>query len=275
MHKISVLLPVKNCETYILECVESVLNQSYPNFELLIIDDYSTDNTLTIIKKIVDNRIKIIQNQGFVDNLNLGIEKSSGSFIARMDADDIMGINRLAMQLEIMKSYPDVVVCSTEVKLISTDYVVNDIPFKEHLRGIIKDPLALMMHGNIVIHPTVMLRKDFLIKNSLKYQDYQYAEDYKLWFEIAKNGGLFYTIPENLLFYRLSKNQVSSVFSKEMRQMGIVIKKEVIEHVILQNRIITNSDMLHLFRNQVLLYHDSFITFESISSFYFNLLYDK
>ena len=94
---ISVVLPVFNVEQYIEECIESILNQSYVFFELLIIDDCSTDNTLEILRSFKDNRINIIEksnNKGLVDSLNLGLDLAKGKYIVRIDGDDINTLKR-------------------------------------------------------------------------------------------------------------------------------------------------------------------------------------
>lgn len=114
---LTVLLVVRNCENYIKDCVSSVLKQSYKKFELLIINDNSTDKTQLIIESIHDERIRLINNKtDYISSLNLGIELSKGKYIARMDGDDIMMPRRLKKQIEVMEKHNDVSVCATWIQ---------------------------------------------------------------------------------------------------------------------------------------------------------------
>lgn len=274
MPKISVLLPVKNGEKYIKESISSILNQTYQDFEILLMNDVSTDNTLNIIKSFNDDRIKIHTNEGFIDNLNRGIDLASGEFIVRMDVDDIMRSDRLMSQLEIMDSYKNIIICSSHVKLISDEYDIDNLIIsKNKMSGLIDDPLKLMVLGNIVYHPTVMIRKSFLISQDIKYQNYEYAEDYKLWFEIAKSGGEFYVIPKELLSYRLSEGQVSQQHGKKMLLQSNKIKQEIIEYLIEKNTFSTNCNLPVLYQNLISLVDDELMSFESMTTIYFNIFF--
>ena len=112
MPEISVVMPVYNCEQYVGKAVESILKQSFKDFELIVIDDGSTDNTLDAILEVVksDRRLRLIQtdNRGIVDSLNTGVSIANGNFIARMDGDDISRSNRFQVQLDEMKRNPNV-----------------------------------------------------------------------------------------------------------------------------------------------------------------------
>ena len=109
MPEITVLMPVRNGERYIKESIDSVLNQTLTDFEFLIIDDGSTDRTVEIIQGYTDKRIRLVRKEHqFIQNLNEGLELASGSYIARMDADDIMHTERLRIQLKRMKKNPDI-----------------------------------------------------------------------------------------------------------------------------------------------------------------------
>lgn len=229
MQKISVILPVKNGKKYISEAIESVLYQTCKDFELLIFDDDSTDRTLEIIKTYDDPRVKVFTGKnGFIANLNKGIEISAGQYIARMDADDIMNPIRLETQLEIMETRK-VDVCASWINIFGEGF--NSF-IQRNIAGLIESPVEKMVTGNFIAHPTVMLRKEFLIKNKLSYADYQYAEDYKLWFEIAKKGGIFYMEPEALLFYRISKDQVTRTHKQETIKNATIIQKEIIDYLL-------------------------------------------
>ena len=201
--KISIILPVYNAGKYLKDCIDSVINQSFKDFELLAIDDGCTDNCMKILESYNDNRIRIHhKGHNFIRTLNWGILNAKGKYIARMDADDIMHIDRLRIQYNIMQSDSQIDICSTWVKIF------GDIPYSlksdQSLMGYIRHPLLFLLRKNFICHPSIMIRKAFLMENGLLYENYAYAEDYKLWIEAAKKNALFYiyvkcnTIPKIL-----------------------------------------------------------------------------
>ena len=191
MCEISVVMPVYNAEMHIKGAIESVLEQSFVDFEFILIDDGSTDRTSSIIQSYNDKRVRLIQNShNFIESLNLGIENSLGKYMARMDGDDIMHIDRLKIQYAIMQEYPDVTVCGTWMNSIGTYSQTNGL--LSTLSGLVEQPLLKFTKGNFLFHPTTMIRMDFLKKNALKYENCPYAEDFKFWVEIAKSGGSIY-----------------------------------------------------------------------------------
>lgn len=225
MPKISVLLPIKNGAIHLHECMDSILNQTFRDFELLIFDDDSHDKTLEIINSYKDHRIIIYSGKdGFVANLNKGLEVSKGEYIARMDADDIMNPIRLETQLERMEALK-IDVCASWLRMFGR-YTETYIKTYD-LTGILKDPLPELAKKNCFAHPSVMMRKEFLIKNNLRYEDYPFTEDYKLWFEIAKKGGVFYVEPQTLLSYRVSSAQVSIANESEMVKEAAKVQHEI------------------------------------------------
>ena len=230
MYKISVLLPVKNGEKYISESIDSILQQSYSDFELLIIDDDSTDRTLEIVNSYSDSRIKVFKGtEGFISNLNLGIEVSDCSFLARMDADDIMYPERLENQIRIMENYK-VDICSSWMTVFGEGF---DAFLLDNLEGIIVDPLKWLLYKNFISHPTTMIRKGFLLDKALRYDHgYPCAEDYKLWFEIAKKNGVFYVDRVPCLKYRISTDQVTSIRKQEMKRQSAKIQNEIFEYLL-------------------------------------------
>jgi glycosyltransferase involved in cell wall biosynthesis len=212
---VSVLMPAYNCEAYIKEAIESIINQTFHDFELIVVDDGSTDGTLNVIKSFTDNRVVCVKNshRGIVTALNTGLRIARGKYIARMDADDISYSNRLQKQYDWMESHPDVSVCATH--LTFADGQTGNCG-----NGYWRNPLEAMVHGNILYHGTVMMRKQFLEQNKLYYRDKPYAEDYYLWFETVKNGGTLYTIPESLYYYRSHQGQITSATSTTYSEMS-------------------------------------------------------
>jgi glycosyltransferase involved in cell wall biosynthesis len=125
---------------------------------------------------------------GFITNLNKGIEYSRSKYIARMDADDIMDPLRLEIQLERMENLR-IDVCASWLKMFGA-YTKTYIK-TYGLHGFVDNPLAELVQINCIAHPSIMIRRSFLIENKLQYENYPFVEDYKLWFEIAKKGGAF------------------------------------------------------------------------------------
>ena len=235
MIPISVIMPSYNAQEYIREAIESVLNQSFTDFEFIIIDDGSTDNTVQIISSYKDSRIKLIQKEhDFINSLNWGIQLANGKYLARMDADDIMQVERLKTQYAIMEEDSQIIVCGSWMTIFGDGMPGGMI--SRSLSGYVEYPLINLLQRCILFHPTVMLRSDFLKLNNLRYEKgYVCAEDYKLWFEIAKCGGVFYIETQSLLYYRVSNTQVSIRKQKEQKEASTRIKKEILEYIISLN----------------------------------------
>jgi putative glycosyltransferase len=228
---ISILLPVYNAENTVADTIESILRQSFEDYELLVIDDGSTDMTSQVVRSYTDVRIRyLLSEHNYISSLNLGLNQAQGKYIARMDADDIMFHDRLAIQHQILEDEPSITVCSSWY-----------IPFGEEIRGeevvgiaqgLISSPLLALLQGNLIAHPTVMLRSSFLQAHHLRYEDYPYAEDYKLWVEIAKRGGNFYIESQPLLRYRISPTQVTQRHGREQQATAQRIQDEILDTLI-------------------------------------------
>ncbi len=233
MSEISVVMSVYNGERYIAAAIDSTLNQSFGDFEFIIVDDGSTDDTVSIIRNFDDERIKLIQNNhNYIDSLNVGINYASGEYIARMDADDIMHIDRLKIQHAVMEEEPSITVCGTWMRRfgvnISSDNIVGVVS------GLIENPLIRFTQGDCIANPTSMIRTAFLREHKLRYENYAYAEDFKFWTEIAKLGGQFYIDSQPLLYYRISESQVSALKASEQKWTTELIIKEIMEYLIMQ-----------------------------------------
>lgn len=216
MSKISILLPAYNAEKYIKKSIESVLNSSYINFELIVLNDGSTDNTENIVRTFRDNRIRLInnlQNKGIIKSLNLGIMEANGDFIARMDADDISHPRRFELQVKtIIKDNLDIISSSA----VTTNKIIKRTIGTEANADELK--LALAFY-NPIIHPLVMARSE-IFKLNMYDENYQHAEDYELWTRLMLSGAKFRTTADILLTYRIHANQISkskSNFQKETR----------------------------------------------------------
>jgi glycosyltransferase involved in cell wall biosynthesis len=222
---ISVILPVYNCEKYIFETVESVLLQTFVDFELLIIDDCSTDATISIIEEFDDARIQLIKkdkNTGYTDSLNYAISIARGFFIARMDGDDICLPKRFEKQVDFLEKNKNVIVCGTGIQIMGTDTLLHH----PSNHGEIKVKLCF---GSSFYHPTVMGRKEFFVKNPYD-KNYEPAEDYDLWTRLAFQGELA-NLEEVLLLYRVHDKQVSNQKIVIQQENAFLIQLKILSHL--------------------------------------------
>lgn len=204
--KISVLLSTYNDEKYIKASVDSVLNQSFSDFEFVIIDDGSTDSTYDIISAIEDSRIVIFrkENTGLIDSLNFGISKCRGEYIARMDGDDICHADRLKLQFEFLSDNLNYSICGANTIYIDGQgerFGKTDFPISND------DIKLYMTFGSPISHPTLMIKRDVLAENRYSH-DYPIAEDYELWARL-RDRCLFHNIKKPLLYYRFYGDNIS------------------------------------------------------------------
>lgn len=203
-------MPVFNGEKYLTQAINSILRQTYQNFEFLIIDDGSTDKSIKIIKAFKDPRIRLVRNKknfGLIKTLNKGISLARGEYIARMDCDDVSLSKRLEKQVEFMDQHPDIGVCGTAVKLIGNKVKWYFPADHDHLK-------CQLLFTNTIAHPTTMIRKKVL--NNIKYEKYEHAEDYHLWVTLSNKTKLT-NLPEVLLKYRQHPKQVSNKFKSKQQ----------------------------------------------------------
>ncbi len=205
---VSVVMSVYNGEKYLHEAIESILNQTFKDFEFIIINDGSTDNSAEIIKSFKDSRIVLIQqeNRGLASALNKGIEVAKGKYIARMDADDICMPERLRLQVDYMESHGKCVLLSGAVEYIDEDgksLYMRRLPTEDYE---IKKGLPLSC---LIIHPASFFRKeDFLKTNGYIEEVIQHIEDILLWNEFA-NLGNFSNIETTILKYRVCPGSIT------------------------------------------------------------------
>lgn len=224
---VSVLMPVYNAQEHLAEAIESILVQTFRDFELIIIDDGSSDESLEIIRSFTDSRIRLVvhkQNQKLIASLNEGIELATGKYLARMDADDVCDPARLQKQVAFMESNSEVGALGTWVHALNHSGYDKFRYQKDH------DNLMLYFLEQIPFaHPTVMLRKQVLDDHpAIRYDsNYLHVEDYKMWFEISKVTKLA-NLDECLLTYRFHSSQISTRFKEVQEEAVSRIKKEIV-----------------------------------------------
>lgn len=225
MSLVSVVLPVYNSEDYISQALESILDQTYSNLEILIINDGSNDETLSLLKGYTDKRIRIINNErnkGLIFSLNRGLCEVQGEYIARMDADDISLPTRIKEQVTFLELNPHIGVCGTWMESFGKVNSFHQLPVEN-------DDIKLrMLFKCSFFHPTVMIRNSLLKINGVKYKEnYKHAEDYKLWTDLYDKTG-FYNLPKVLLKYRTHNENVSVKNKKEQIVNSEKIKQELL-----------------------------------------------
>ncbi len=184
--KISVLMPVYNCEKFLNKAIDSILSQTFENFEFIIINDGSTDNTSSIINTYKDKRLKLIsntQNMGISHSLNKGMYYASGEYLARQDADDISDQDRFKLQLEYLKSNEVDLVDTSIIYIDEDDNYIRDYAKREY------NPEETLSHLFFyeINHETIMCKRSLIEKNKIQYHD-RPAEDYCLFTRLGKKG---------------------------------------------------------------------------------------
>lgn len=217
MPKISVILPVYNASLFLKKAIDSIINQTYTDWELIIVNDGSTDNSEDIIVNYSDNRIKYSRNEtnsGLITTLNKAITLCSGKYIARMDADDISLPSRFESQLSFLERNTEYAMCGTFARIIDQeDKITGKIV---HVTD--NDYLKVNMLFSVpFVHPSIMIRKDIL-ETELFDKEYLHAEDFDLWTRIARKHKVA-NIPDFLLKYRWHNSNVSVTNSKKQEEV--------------------------------------------------------
>jgi len=217
-------MSVYNGEKYLKKSIDSILGQSYPNYEYIIVNDGSNDNTKSILESISDSRIKIIHqdNIGLTASLNKGILLSKGEYIARQDADDISLVDRLEKQVEYFENNKDYVLAGTN------SYLINEI--NEHI-GIYQLPRTdteirwTILFRNPFCHSTIMIRGNILRNNQILYnEDLKTAQDFDFLYRIIKYGKTEnMEIP--LVEYRVHPDQMGKLYNSEQQKNALLISK--------------------------------------------------
>jgi len=225
---VSVIMPVYNEEKYLQRSIESILQQTYKNFELLIINEAdSKDRSIEIVEAYMkkDKRIKLfqkrIEKKGIAVSLNIGINLAQGEYIARMDADDYAYADRLEKQVEYMEKNKEIILCGTGIKLVTPNGNI-DIRWRSDPEEI---RVKLLFESQFV-HPTVIFRRGFFLENDLLYDENDRAEDYALWIKAVERGKTTNLDDILLEYYRGFGNNISSIENKGFQSDVCRIKKE-------------------------------------------------
>ncbi|MBL7982740.1 MAG: glycosyltransferase [Flavobacteriales bacterium] len=215
--RVTVLLPVYNAAPFLRATLDSILHQRFSDFEILAMDDGSTDGSLAILSSYTDPRLRVVaheRNKGLIATLNEGIEAARGTYIARMDADDLMHPDRLAQQVAHLDAHPELVVLATCVETINSD---GEVTGKWDVDQATLDEQAIramMPRTNCIAHPSVMIRRSALA--DLRYSPAQKgAEDWDLWLRMLSRGLRIAKLPDMLLQYRVHSGSIMGGAKKD------------------------------------------------------------
>jgi glycosyltransferase involved in cell wall biosynthesis len=225
--KVSIIMPAYNTEKFIGASIESVLNQTYKDFELIIVDDGSEDSTASIVKHYGDSRIVYFKNDanlGLAGARNIGLSLAKGEYIAWLDSDDLSHPARVEKQLKVLENNKQVGLCGTWVQTIgAVEGAVWKYPTKTdelRCRMLFDDPLATS---------SAMMRRECLDNQNDAFDpDYPPAEDYDLWERISQKWNLT-NIPEILTYYRIHSAQTSKTLTKKQLNSIWRIQSRILE----------------------------------------------
>jgi len=227
--KISVIMAVYNGLPYLKEAVKSIQNQSFKNFEFIIVDDGSKDKSWNFLKSIKDNRIKLIRNKnnkGLSKSLNIAIKYARGEFLARMDADDISRSDRLLIQLKFLSKNKNIDLCGSWVNLINNNgKIIGENKNNPLDNQKIKKYLGIYP---TIIHPTFFAKREFFTLSGGYDDDFDGAEDYELICR-AQTKFNYSNIAQKLVDWRLGDNRRSMLIMDKMYELDIKIKKKYID----------------------------------------------
>lgn len=183
--EITVLMPVHNAEAYVRESAQSILGQTFRDLELLVVDDASTDATVGILESLGDPRVRVIRSRErlrFSGALNAGLDAAAGTFLARMDGDDIALPDRLAVQRDYLLAHPEVGLCGAGATVFGMGRGQFTRPALTH-----REIVSRMIFDNPIVHPTVMFRRESVERHQLRYDPaFCPADDYELWSRAAR-----------------------------------------------------------------------------------------
>jgi len=223
---ISVLLPVYNAERYVAEAISSILTQTFTDFELIIINDGSTDNSGNVIKQFKDQRIILVEqnNQGLATSLNNGLKIAKGRYIARQDNDDVSAPDRFQKQVEYLEKHPGIGLLGTAALIVDEN---NKETGRFHQHPLSSHELKyFLLFDNPFVHSSVMIRRTVMQQVGTYYTGKQYFEDYNLWSAIARVSGVA-NLPDKLVRYR----EVSQGMSKTTEDYRLRVRNQSFQNI--------------------------------------------
>ena len=224
MPRVTVLMPTYNVAPYVKEAIESVLCQTYTDFELLVVDDASTDDTLEVVRSIFDSRIRIAafpDNVGLADNLNRGLSMIDTELVARMDGDDIAEPHWLQSEVAVLDAHPEIGICGGSFERFGAVSTVVRLP--EHPESI----MANMLFECSIIVPT--FRMSLYREHGLRYRSDAFpAEDYRFWADCLRVTKA-YNVQETLFHYRMHPSQICTSLKDQQKGKVEEVRRYMLE----------------------------------------------
>lgn len=233
MPKVSVVMSVYNGERLVKEAVDSILNQTFTDFEFIIIDDGSADHSSEILfeKAKLDKRIHVVVNQeniGLTKSLNKALSLANGKYIARMDADDVSLPERLAKQVNFLETHPEIGVLGTGVQIVDGYGNTSQTWQFSTQHGVLRWCLCFF---NPIVHPSVMMRRQIVERAGGYSSDTMFAQDYDLWRRLSGVTRLS-NLQDVLLHLRKHDANVSNVHISEQRRYSVQVSSLMISHIL-------------------------------------------
>ena len=226
MKKVSILMPMYNSEKYIKESINSILNQEYKNFELIIVDDGSIDSSIEIVKEYNDSRIKLyenIENKGLPYTRNKLLSLATGEYIALLDSDDIALKNRIKAQVEFLEKNKNIDIVGSSA-IIFGKYKIEKA--SKVITGI-DDIKCNLMFGNCMLNSTIMMRKEFIEKNNLLYRkECIVCQDYSFFVDAALVGNI-----ENMNISTIKYRTGHENITKKSKTKNIKLRKNILKEI--------------------------------------------
>lgn len=228
-NRVSLIMSVYNGSSFLEQSISSVLGQTFSNFEFIIVDDASTDNSLEIITNFAekDPRIKVLRNScnlGLTKSLNLSLKVCSGEYVARIDADDFCAVDRLEKQIKFLDQNDKYVLVSSWA--VEVDSSGNEIRvLKPNLTD--SELKKVLIRHNPIIHSSIMFRRQIVLSEGGYDEYFVYAQDYDLYLRLVKNFSLA-ILPECLVFSRVSANSITVRKNRRQTFFALVARHRAI-----------------------------------------------
>lgn len=226
---ISIVMPVYNAAPFLKEAVDSLLNQSFCDFELIAVDDASTDASLGILLSYDDPRIVVLKNATNLGNYpsrNKGMSVAKGKYICVMDADDIAMPDRLEIQFRFLETHPEILACGTAYRIIGEDKVYTGVQDYKSIQ-------KTLLINNCFLHPSICFRSNILEKIGMYNENYVYASDYDFLCKIVLTGSVV-NLPDVLMKYRWHSEQITQAHRKEQIKFANVIRRNYQRQMIMR-----------------------------------------
>ncbi len=224
--RVSVIMAAHNAEAYVGPALRSLLAQTMEDFEIIVVDDASTDSTARIVNDFDDDRVVLVsleENRGAAAARNAGLKRARGVYIAIMDADDLSRRDRLAIQADFLAHHPGVDVAGSQIRVVdAAGRVVARRSYPTASAAI----LRAMPRWNPIAHSTVMVRAGLITGAGGYDESATAAHDYALWSRLARRGAVFVNLPDTLVDYRIHRDTIKKTQLRRSLQNTLVVQRQ-------------------------------------------------